>query len=72
MTAASGYELVSVKFIFVNDKSGALLDGTTTMSSGTEYPASGSSVTYTVGNTSTSVTNGQIRITDVEVKYKAK
>ena len=72
VTAASGYELVSVKFIFVNDKSGALLDGTTTMSSGTEYPASGSSVTYTVGNTSTSVTNGQIRITDVEVKYKAK
>ena len=68
VTAASGCTLTSVKFTFGNSNTGALFDGENQMTSGTAVSASGSSVTYTVGNSS-SATNGQIRITAVEVKY---
>lgn len=68
VTAASGCTLTSVKFTFSVSNTGALLNGSDAMTSETAVSASGSSATYTVGNSSTA-TNGQIRITAVEVKY---
>ncbi len=64
----NNYSLKSVKFTFGNSNNGVLLDGTTALTSGTAVDASGTSKTYTVGN-SGNATNGQIRITAVEVKY---
>ncbi|MDY2913932.1 MAG: Ig-like domain-containing protein [Candidatus Enteromonas sp.] len=66
-----GYELKSVKFIYTVKSSGTLVlnsDTTTKLASGTEYECSGTSLELTVGNSGTA-TNGQVRITGVEIKY---
>ena len=68
VTAASGCTLTSVKFTFGVSNTGALLKGSEALTSGTAVSASGSSATYTVGN-SGSATNGQVKITAIEVKY---
>ena len=62
-------ELKSVKFTFTNDKTGTLLYNSTILTSGTAVEVSGTSATFTVGNSSASVTNGQIRISKIEVVY---
>ncbi len=69
ITAKEGYELVSVKLTFGNKNSGVLKDGETTVSSATVVNLSGSSKTFTVGNSGTA-TNGQIKITAFEVVYR--
>lgn len=64
------YTLVSVKFTYNSSNSGVLKDSNLgNVNSGTTKTVSGNSITYTVGNTSNK-TNGQVRITAVEVKYK--
>lgn len=68
ITAASGCELTGVKFTFSISNTGALFNGSDAMISGTAVSASGTSAEYTVGN-SGSATNGQVKITAVEVKY---
>jgi hypothetical protein len=68
ITVAPGCELKSVKFTYKVKNSGALFDGETKVASGDIKTVSGSSVTYTVGNTGTA-TNGQVQITAVEVVY---
>lgn len=68
VTAASGCTLASVKFTFGVSNTGALFNGNDAMTSGTAVSASGSSAAYTVGN-SGSATNGQVKITAIEVKY---
>jgi len=70
ISAASGYELVSIKLTFTNSNSGTLSDGVNTLTSGNAVNVSGSSKTYSVAN-SGSATNGQIRISTFEVTYKA-
>ena len=69
ITAKEGYELVSVKLTYGNKNNGVLKDGTTTVSSATVVELSGSSKTFTVGNSGTA-TNGQVRITAFEVVYR--
>ena len=62
-------ELKSVKFTFTNDKTGTLLYNGTKLTSGTAVEVSGTSATFTIGNSSADVTNGQIRISKIEVVY---
>jgi len=69
ITVAEGCELKSVKLTFTVSNNGALLDSSNnTIQSGTAYSVSGTSVTYVVGNTNNQ-TNGQVKITAVEVVY---
>ena len=68
VTAATGYELKSITLTYGNKNGGVLKDGTTTVSSGSEQSASGSSKTYTVGNSGTA-TNGNVQITKFKVVY---
>lgn len=69
ITAASGHELVSVKITYLTSNGGTLFNGTSEVKSGDVVPASGSSITLTVGNTGTK-TNGQANPTAFEVVYK--
>ena len=68
VTATDGCTLTSVKFTFTISNTGVLLNNGTKMESNTAVTASGTSVTYTVGNSGTA-TNGQVRITAIEVSY---
>ena len=68
VTATNGCSLTSVKFTFTYSNTGTLLNNGAAIQSGTAVSATGTSVTYTVGN-SGSATNGQIRITAIEVSY---
>ncbi len=68
VTATNGCTLTSVKFTFTVSNTGVLLNNGSQMKSNTAVAASGASVTYTVGN-SGSATNGQVRITAIEVSY---
>ena len=66
---ADGCTLKSVKLTYVSQSNGILADVTgASVSSGTAYEVSGTSVTYVVSN-SGNATNGQVRITDVEIVY---
>ena len=71
ITAASGYTLSSVTITYDAGKNGILKDGSATVSSGAAQSISGSSKTYTVGNTG-SATNGQVRVTQISVTYAAE
>ena len=61
-------ELKSIKFTFTAENTGTLLYGSTEITSGTAVEVSGTSATFSVGN-SGSATNGQIRISKIEVVY---
>ncbi|MBR4809643.1 MAG: hypothetical protein IK031_05125 [Bacteroidales bacterium] len=65
---ASGCSLKSVKLTFNVSNTGVLKEGDKVIESGTAMDVTGTSVYYTVGNSGTA-TNGQIKITAVEVKY---
>ena len=49
---------------------GVLTQGTENIASGTDVTVNASSVTFGVGNTGTA-TNGQVRITAIEIVYEA-
>ena len=68
---ADGYAIQSVKVTFTNSNSGTLLFNGEKVTSGTDIAISPikASVTFTVGNTSASVTNGQIKVTAISVTY---
>ncbi len=69
VSVAEGCELKSVKLTYVVTNTGVLVDAANNqVASDAVQTVSGSSVTYTVGNTGTA-TNGQVRITAVEVVY---
>lgn len=69
ITVPSGKNLESVKFTFTAGNSGKLSYGNTQLTSDTAVEVSGTTASFTVGNTNTK-TNGQIKITAVEVVYK--
>ena len=70
VSAIDGYTIQSVKFTYTVSNTGILKTTSGNLESGTVDTVNSSSVTYTVGNTG-SATNGQVRITDVEVVYQA-
>ena len=70
ITAKEGFKIVSVTITYSNSKNGVLtLDGSN-VASETLVDVNGSSVTFNVGNTGTA-TNGQVRITNIQVVYQA-
>ena len=69
IAAAEGYTIVSVKVTYTIDKTGVLQKGGTNITSGTSVAVNAKSVTFGVGNTGT-VTNGQVRVTAIEVVYQ--
>ncbi|MGM9631855.1 MAG: hypothetical protein ACI3XL_02030 [Eubacteriales bacterium] len=70
ITAETGYVIKSVKITYSISNSGVLTLGTTNISSGTSVDVDASSITFGVGNTSTK-TNGQVKITEIEVVYES-
>ena len=69
ISVAEGCELKTVKLTYAVTNTGVLVDAANNqVASDAVQTVSGSSVTYTVGNTGTA-TNGQVRITAVEVVY---
>ena len=69
ISAKSGYTIKTVKFTYTTSNSGVLKKGSTNLTSGTTDTVNASSVTYSVGNTG-SATNGQVRVTAIEVVYQ--
>lgn len=65
----SGKSLETVKFTFTAGNNGKLSYGSTQLTSDNAVTVSGTSASFTVGNTNNK-TNGQIKITAVEVTYK--
>ena len=70
ISAASGYIIKSVKLTYTVSNNGVLKKGTANLTSATVDNVNASSVIYTVGNTG-SKTNGQIKISQVDIVYEA-
>ena len=68
ISVSGGYTLVSVTPTYSVSNGGVLNNGNTAITSGTSESVSGTSVTFTVGN-SGSATNGQVRFTNIDVTY---
>ena len=68
ITVPEGFTLVSVTPTYSVSNGGVLKNGDATIASGTTVSVSGTSVTFTVGN-SGSATNGQVRFTNIDVVY---
>lgn len=69
ISVSSEYTIKSVKVTYSNSNNGVLMKNSTEVSSGTTDTVNANSVTYKVGNTG-SATNGQVRITAIEVVYQ--
>ena len=70
VSAAEGYTIKSVTITYAVNNYGVLTYNGSNIESGTAVEVSASSVTFGVGNTG-SKTNGQVRITDIQVTYVA-
>lgn len=71
-TADEGYTILAVKVTYTNSNTGVLQDGNGKQyASGSTIVASDGALTLTVGNTVDGATNGQARITKIEVVYLA-
>ena len=70
ISAAEGYTITSVKITYAVDKTGILTRDDQHITSATSCEVNAASVTFGVGNTSPSVTNGQVRVTAIEVVYQ--
>ena len=70
ISASDGYTLKTVKITYVVEKTGVLTLNGSNITSGSDVTVNASSITFGVGNTSSNVTNGQVRVTKVEVVYQ--
>ena len=68
ISAATGCTITKVKVTYSVDNTGVLTYGGTNVNSGTATNINATSATFGVGNTG-SATNGQVRITAIEVTY---
>lgn len=68
ISVPNGYHLVSITPTYNTSNGGVLLNGSATIQSGSTVDVSGTSVTFSVGN-SGSATNGQVRFTNIDVIY---
>ena len=68
LTVGSGYKLVRVKFTYTIANTGVLTFGGDEVASGAVVALTGSSATFNVGNNG-GATNGQVKITGIEVVY---
>lgn len=70
ISADDGYTIKSVKITYVSNKTGVLTYNASNIASETVVDVNASSITFGVGNTGTA-TNGQVRISEIEVAYQA-
>ncbi len=68
ITAATGYEIVSVQITYSISNSGCLTNNGSNIASNTVVTVDGSTITFGVGNTGDK-TNGQARVTSITVIY---
>lgn len=68
ISASQGYTIESVKITYTVDNKGILTYNSSNVTSGTTVDVNASSITFGVGNTGTA-TNGQVRVTAIEVVY---
>lgn len=71
ISAKAGYIIKSLKFTYNISNGGTLLSGSTKVASGDTHNVDASSITYSVGSNTEGVTNGQVKLTAIEVVYKA-
>lgn len=71
VTATTGYQINTIKVTYSISNSATLLNGTTQVKSNDVVTVNGTSITLTVGNTKSDVTNGQVKVTAIEVVYVA-
>ena len=69
ITAVEGKTIVSVKITYASNKTGVLTLNSEQIANATVVDVNAVSVTFGVGNTSADVSNGQVRITSIEVIY---
>lgn len=69
IAAKEGLTIVSVKITYAAKNSGVLTNGSENVKSGTVVDVNASSITFGVGNTGTK-TNGQVKITAIEIVYQ--
>lgn len=70
ISSVDGYTINTVKITYSVDKGGTLIYNDSAISSNTIVNVNASSITFRVGNTG-SATNGQVRVTAIEVVYQA-
>ena len=70
IAAAEGKTIKSVKITYISNKTGVLTLNGEQVESGTVIEVNAGSITFGAGNTSDSVSNGQVNITDIEVIYE--
>lgn len=70
ISSVDGYTINTVKITYSVDKGGTLIYNDSAISSNTIVNVNASSITFGVGNTG-SATNGQVRVTAIEVVYQA-
>lgn len=73
ITAAEGHVLTSVTFTYQSEKTGVMVDaaGKQVLSGEAYALGNDASATFSVGNTTADVTNGQARILSITVAYEA-
>ena len=71
IAVADGYKLVSVKISYTVDKTGVLTLNGSNIASAEVVEVNASSIVFGVGNTNSAVSNGQVRITQIDVVYVA-
>lgn len=70
ISASNGHAIKSIKVTYTTSKSGILTYNGSNLSSGTVVTLNAASAVFGVGNTGTA-TNGQVRVTAIEVVYQA-
>ena len=69
VTAGNGATITSVKVTYAQEKTGILTLNGKQIVSGTVVDVNAATITFGVSNTSSTVSNGQVRITDIAVVY---
>ena len=67
--SGEGKSIVSVKVSYASEKTGVLTFNGKNIASDTVVAVNANSITFGVGNTDATVTNGQVRVTAIEVVY---
>lgn len=70
ISAADGYVITSVTVSYISYKTGTLVYNGENIAPDQAITLNGSSITFNVGNTSSSETKGQVRITAISVTYQ--
>lgn len=70
ISAAEGYTILTVKVTYSINNTGILTYNGSNITTETEVTVNASSISFGVGNTG-SATNGQVRVTAIEVVYQA-